>query len=119
MQQRLVDRIAENPFYVLGLERDCSRQDVEREGQKLLSMLTLGLEEAQAYTTPVGERPRTAELIRHAMSELREPRRRLVHELLAALPATSVVPVKRSGARLVLTWPEAPVVTGSGPRRTR
>jgi hypothetical protein len=37
------DRFADNPFYVLGLRPDCARVDVEREGQKLLGMLGLGL----------------------------------------------------------------------------
>lgn len=120
MSQSLFDRIAENPFYVLGLNVHCSRQDVEREGQKLLSMLQLGLKEAQEYATPLGPRTRTAELVRHAMAELREPRRRLVHELLAALPAKLDARVTDAGqapAHAKVRWQKAPMVFGYGPAR--
>ena len=43
-----------------------------------------GLAEAAHYATPLGRRPRTAELVRAAVSELRDPERRLVHEFWAA-----------------------------------
>ena len=43
MAQGLFERIAENPFYVLGVPTTASRTDLEREGNKLLSMLQLGL----------------------------------------------------------------------------
>jgi hypothetical protein len=80
------DRIAANPFYVLGLRPGCARAEVEREGQKLLAMLELGLSAARTYATPVGERERTADRVREAMAELRDPARRLGHELWARLP---------------------------------
>ncbi len=79
---------SENPFYILGLRPDCSRADLEREGQKLLAMLELKLAAAGSYPTPLGPMPRTADLVRQAMAELRDPRRRLVHELWAQLPAS-------------------------------
>jgi len=79
-------RIADNPFYVLGLRPAASRIDVEREGQKLLGMLELGLKAAASYMTPLGPRPRTADMVRAAMAELRTPDKRLVHEFWAALP---------------------------------
>jgi hypothetical protein len=82
-------RIAENPFYVLGLGVAASRQEVEREGHKLLGMLELGLATAASYPSPLGPQPRTAELVRAAMAELRDPQRRLVAELWARLPATA------------------------------
>ena len=44
-------RLAENPFYVLGLRPECGRLDVEREGQKLLGMLELGLKSAAVSYT--------------------------------------------------------------------
>ena len=65
MAQRLLERVAGNPFYVLGLRTDCSRQELEREGQRLLGMLALGLKEAATYASPLGPisrastRPRT------------------------------------------------------------
>lgn len=78
-------RLANNPFYVLGLRPDCSRAEVEREGQKLLGMLELGMPAASHYRSPVGRYPRSPEQVREAMAELRDPQRRLVHELWAAL----------------------------------
>jgi len=53
---------------------------VEREGQKLLAMLSARVPGADAYTTPLGPAPRTPELVREALAELRDPDRRLVHE---------------------------------------
>ena len=82
------ERFTENPFYVLGLRPDCSRADLEREGQKLLAMLELGMESAKSYPTPLGPAQRTADAVRQAMAELRDPQRRLMHELWAQLPAS-------------------------------
>ena len=84
-------KITENPFYVLGLAPDCSRAEVEREGQKLLGMLELGLSAARSYDTPLGCFDRTPEKVREAMAELRDPDRRLGHELWARVtrPADS------------------------------
>ena len=78
---------AENPFYILGLAPDCSWQDIEREGQKLLGMLTLGISTAMVYETPLGPQTRSHEQVRAAMAELRDPERRILHEIWAALPA--------------------------------
>jgi hypothetical protein len=69
-----------NPFLVLGLGPLASPAETERQGEKLLAMLAAGLGEAQRYLTPVGERERTPELVRAALAELRDPRRRLRHE---------------------------------------
>ena len=70
-------RITNNPFYVLGLPPECARAEVEREGQKLLGMLKLGLSAARTYHTPLGHFERTSEKVREAMAELRDPDRRL------------------------------------------
>ena len=78
------ERLAENPFFVLGLAPDAPPRDVEREAQKLLGMLELGLADAATYATPLGPRPRTADRVRAAAAVLRDPRRRLVAELWAA-----------------------------------
>lgn len=74
-------RLIDNPFYVLELAPDCSRAEVERAGQKLLGMLELDLAGALAYPTPFGSGRRDAAKIREAMAELRDPQRRLLHEL--------------------------------------
>ncbi len=81
-----MSRIAANPFFVLGLRPDCGRADVEREGQKLLAMLEVGLSPARTYPSPLGVHERSAERVREAMAELRDPERRLIHELWATLP---------------------------------
>ena len=76
-------RIALNPFFVLGLPPTATRAEVEREGQKLLGMLELGLKAAGTYASPAGPQPRSADLVREALAELRDPQRRLGHELWA------------------------------------
>ncbi|MFO7561826.1 MAG: hypothetical protein R6X02_04230 [Enhygromyxa sp.] len=76
-------RLIDNPFYVLELAPDCSRAEVERAGQKLLAMLELDLAGACDYATPHGPGRRDPAKIREAMAELRDPQRRLFHELWA------------------------------------
>ena len=74
-------RLVDNPFYVLEVAPDCSRAEVERAGQKLLAMLELDLAGARVYATPFGPGRRDGAKIREAMAELRDPQRRLFHEL--------------------------------------
>lgn len=76
-------RLLDNPFYVLDLTPDCSRAEVERAGQKLLAMLELDLAGADSYATPFGSGRRDAAKVREAMGQLRDPQRRLFHELWA------------------------------------
>ena len=76
-------RLRENPFFVLGLPVTASRIEVEREAQKLLGMLELGLASATRYASPLGWHARTADLVRAAAATLRDPRRRLVAEAWA------------------------------------
>ena len=71
---------------MLGLRPDASRAEVERAAQKLLAMLEVGLSAASHYPTPLGQVERRAEAVRRAAAELRDPGRRLLHELWAALP---------------------------------
>lgn len=78
-------RIRDNPFYVLELRPDATRVAIERQGAKLLGMLELSLKSARSYRTPVGPGERTADKVRQAMAELRDPSRRLEHELWARL----------------------------------
>jgi hypothetical protein len=73
-----------SPFLVLGLPPSATAAEVEREGQKLLAMLSAGVSEARRYTTPLGDRERTPELVREALAELRDPERRLAHEWWSA-----------------------------------
>ncbi len=76
-------RLLENPFWVLGLPVTATRMELEREAQKLLGMLELGLAAVASYATPLGARPRTAELVRSAVATLRDPARRLAAEIWA------------------------------------
>jgi hypothetical protein len=105
-------KLEDNPFFVLGIATDASRIEIEREAQKLLGMLELGFVDAQTYQTPLGPRPRTAELVRAAVAALRDPYRRLVAELWArhAPPARAAEPpppaptTGRPGLRRRLGW---------------
>lgn len=75
-----LNRHLANPFWILELAVDASAEQVERQGEKLLSMLTLGIADAARYSTPFGPQERTAERVREAIAELRDPNRRLIHE---------------------------------------
>jgi len=107
-------RIIENPFLVLGLRPEATRMEIEREAQKLLGMLELGLAPAATYDTPLGPRPRTSELVRAAAAALRDPERRLVAEVWArglSAPAPAAPP--REDAPVdAAPWPEALQVLG-------
>ncbi|HEX3757478.1 MAG TPA: hypothetical protein VHW23_02185 [Kofleriaceae bacterium] len=105
-------KLADNPFFVLGLAPDASRIEVEREAQKLLGMLELGFVDAATYATPLGPRPRTSEQVRAAVAALRDPYQRLVAELWARHapphrpepPASPAAPRARDGLRRLLGW---------------
>jgi hypothetical protein len=77
-------RLRENPFFVLALPVTATRQEIEREAQKLLGMIELGLVEAMRYASPLGWHTRTADLVRAAAATLRDPRRRLIAEAWAS-----------------------------------
>ena len=102
-------RVADNPFHVLELPPLAPRADVERQGQKLLGMLELGLAQAAVYPTPVGDRQRSADLVRWAMAELRDPDRRLVHEAWAQLESGLSVTTENGNTGSVPpnAWPNA------------
>ena len=107
-----VEKIRDNPFYVLGLPPSATRAEIEREGQKLLGMLELKLASAARYATPVGPGERTADKVRRALAELRDPERRLAHELWARLdpaaaPPKAAEPPSRLRRRADAPWPGA------------
>jgi hypothetical protein len=107
-----VEKIRDNPFYVLGLAPSVTRAEVEREGQKLLGMIALEMKSAATYATPVGPGKRTADKVRRAMAELRDPERRLEHELWARLePAAAAArepaPAGNRLRRADAPWPAA------------
>lgn len=78
--ENFLQRHLANPFLVLELSPAASRQEVERQGAKLLAMLAAGVAGAAGYATPLGPRQRTPEMVRLALAELRDPARRLAHE---------------------------------------
>lgn len=95
------DRAAGCPFLVLELGPGATRTEVERQGQRLLDALALGLASAACYPTPLGPRPRTAEDVREALAALRDPDRRVLHEAFAAPPPTA------PPAPAAAPWPDA------------
>ncbi len=115
-----VDKIRDNPFYVLGLAPSAGRAEIEREGQKLMGMLELELKSAKVYATPVGPCERTTDKVRVAMAELRDPERRLEHELWARLDPQPAAPApegegqapERVRRRADAPWPGAMAVLG-------
>ena len=74
-----------NPFFVLELAADATPADVERAGQRLLALLTVGSAHAHTYPTPLGPATRDAEQVRQALAALRDPEQRVLHELWAHL----------------------------------
>lgn len=69
-----------NPFFVLELPLDATREQLERQGAKLLALLAAGVADAATYPTPLGPRERTDEMVRAALADLRDPDRRLAQE---------------------------------------
>ncbi len=108
-------RMLTNPFYVLELSPDAARMEIERQGKKLLGMLELGLSGAGEYDTPVGRGARTPDMVRTAMAELHDPKRRLAHELWAQLPADALVELQspeRDEAQRAAGWTGAKKALG-------
>jgi hypothetical protein len=112
MSSRLRQQLVENPFLILELPPQATAQDVERAAQKLTSMLELKLSEAATYPTPLGRLPRTVEGVRAALAELRDPARRLFHELIAEAASAEVTAAPESPR-----WEEALSALGLGARR--
>src|SRR5262245_64655996 len=90
-------RLAQNPFFVLGIPAGASRAAIEEAAQKLLGMLELGLAGATHYQTPVGPAVRGPDDVRAALAELRDPARRVLHELWAAAGPAPVRPATPAG----------------------
>ncbi len=87
-----LEDLAANPFFVLGLTPEASPLEIERQGQKLLAMLRVGLETATSYPTPFGDHPRTEEAVRQALATLRDPARRHEAEVWFDVPTPGPPP---------------------------
>jgi hypothetical protein len=72
-----------NPFFVLEVGTDASRAEIERTGQRLLALLSINTKSASQYTTPFGTFTRDADSVRQALASLRDPKQRIICELLA------------------------------------
>ena len=107
-----VRRWRENPFFVLGLSPECSQVEVERAGQKLLAMLGIGSRAAATFETPFGTQPRTEESVRAAMAELRDPERRLAHEIWARAGLDRTEPAEATRDEALLSWEDALAAIG-------
>jgi hypothetical protein len=83
-----------NPFFVLEVATDASAADVERAGQRLIALLTVGSDSAARCQTPLGTLTRDADMVRQALAALRDPEQRVLHELWA-----QVAPVDADGSR--------------------
>jgi hypothetical protein len=100
-----------NPFFVLAVATDASRIEIERQGQKLLALLEIGSTEAARYETPFGPATRDGDAVRHALAALRDPNRRVIHELWAdvAIPSTNEQRENATqpwqGAGAAIGWP--------------
>jgi hypothetical protein len=105
------DPVVTNPFWVLELPASASAAEVERQGQKLLAMLGVGLADATTYPTPTGPRPRDEALVRHALQCLRDPDQRAAWEVFARLSPDTEAPTAR-GADAPAPWPDALTALG-------
>ena len=86
------ERLVKNPLLVLGLGSGATLLEVERAGQKLLSLLSIGASSAQFYPTPWGDQPRDEHLIRAAVAALKDPSARLRAELWLVEPGDPSAP---------------------------
>jgi hypothetical protein len=84
--------VTANPFHVLCLSTDASHDEVERRAESVLREIDAGIAGAHTYVTPLGKRLRTRALVLWACKQLRDPDRRLQHEIWY------VEPVDRSPA---------------------
>jgi hypothetical protein len=72
-----------NPFFVLEIPIDASSSEVERAGQRLLALMTVGSAGVERYMSPLGVGERDADKVRQALAALRDPNERVLHELWA------------------------------------
>jgi hypothetical protein len=102
-----------NPFFVLEVAPDATPTDVERAGQRLLALLTVGSANAQTYLTPLGPATRDADKVRQALAALRDPEQRVLHELWAnVIPAGAPASGHSNAGASAGPWEEAEQALG-------
>lgn len=105
--------LADNPFHVLELPVTATRMEAERAGARLLAMLGVGMDAAATYASPLGPRPRDADLVRRSLDRLRDPARRAIDEVWGQMPAAD--PSEALSDPTLAPWPEARRVLGFEP----
>jgi hypothetical protein len=100
-----------NPFFVLELEADASRGDVERAAQRLLGLLAIAAHGADEYQTPFGPARRDADTVRQALGRLRDPSQRVRYELWANVPPVAAPEASES---LTAPWEAGATALGWG-----
>jgi hypothetical protein len=86
----VAEKVQRNPFELLGLPPTANAREIEREGQKKLALIAAGLADDSSEEASFE--------VRAALETLRDPRRRLAHEVLtrnlraADIPAASLEP---------------------------
>ncbi|MEO8878159.1 MAG: hypothetical protein ABI461_21380 [Polyangiaceae bacterium] len=83
---------ANNPYFILEIAPTATPGEIERAGRKLLGLIEIGSESAVKYTCSFGTFQRDATMIREAMSDLRDPKKRARHALLASLLGDTAAP---------------------------
>jgi hypothetical protein len=102
-----------NPFFVLEVATDATPTDVERAGQRLLALLTVGSANAQTYPTPLGPATRDTEKVRQAVAALRDLEQRVLHELWANIvPAVGQASSQSNAGASAGPWEEAEQALG-------
>jgi hypothetical protein len=102
---RSAPALGENPFRVLELSPSATPGDVEREGGRLLAMIAAGMDEPRSEGSLGAPPGRTAEMVRWAVAELRDPHKRAVHEFFWL----SGTPLPVDGARADEVLQEVPL----------
>jgi hypothetical protein len=106
----LLDWWRKNPWFVLGLDPDAPRMEVERTGQKLLALLAVGSTSAGECDTPFGKTERDEDAVRQALGLLRDPDQRVLCELWARVTDID----DQDTADHPEPWTEAPAAIGWG-----
>ena len=96
--------LLDNPFLVLDIPASATRIEVERAGQKLLAQLAVRVASVMTYRTPGGVQTRDEDKVRAALSALRDPEQRVLHELWANLPPSDE---EEESEQPIASWPSA------------
>ncbi len=77
------------PFWVLELTPEAKNADIDKAARDISSKIQFGIEGADRFETPIGNKQRDDFLIREARSKLQDPAARLLAEFLYVDPTQS------------------------------